>query len=58
MSSDGTGCPSPHECMTAYSYTLTDAELGDGDVGVFWRTTDQPVPTIKAQRPRTAISIV
>jgi len=44
--------------MTAYSYTLTDAELGDGDVGVFWRTTDQPVRTIKAQRPRTATSIV
>lgn len=47
-----------HQTVTVLvSDTTLTVELDDGDVRVFRRTSDQPVRTIKAQRPRTATSI-
>jgi transposase InsO family protein len=47
-----------HQTVTVLvSETTLTVELGDGDVRVFRRTTDEPVRTIKARRPRAATSI-
>jgi len=39
------------------SDTTLTIDAGDGEVRVFRRTTDQPVRSIKGQRPRTATSV-
>ncbi|MGH8837490.1 MAG: integrase core domain-containing protein, partial [Actinomycetes bacterium] len=39
------------------SDTALTVDAGDGEVRVFRRTTDQPVRSIKGQRPRTATSV-
>jgi hypothetical protein len=47
-----------HQTVTVLvSETTLAIELGDGDVRVIRRTTDQPVRSIKAQRPRTVTSV-
>jgi hypothetical protein len=47
-----------HQTVTVLvSETTLAVELGDGAVRVIRRTTDQPVRSIKAQRPWTATSI-
>jgi hypothetical protein len=44
-----------HQTVTvSVSETSLAVELEDGDVRVIRRTTDQPVCSIKGQRPRTA----
>lgn len=47
-----------HQTVTVLvSDTTLAIDLGDGDTKVVRRTTDQPVRSIKGQRPRTATSI-
>jgi len=47
-----------HQTVTVLvSETTLTVEFGDGDARVIRRTTNQPVRSIKAQRPRTATSV-